>query len=196
MKKRTWLTCGIILGSITLSGCLPVVAAGAGGAATTAAYDKRTFKTMLRDNDLESQLGKQIQNDPQLQDTSVYINAINRSVLLTGEVHEASQRTKIYRLAQNLPHVKKVYNQIRVDHNAALKEHSMNAWLLTKVKSALLAQESLRSAQVKVAVDHGTVYLMGLIPPSQQQLAVDCARHVKGVEKVVTLFEDTGEDLG
>jgi hypothetical protein len=54
----------------------------------------------------------------------------------------------------------------------------------------------LKSGQFKVLTENGTVFLMGVVSRSQAQIAVDIARRVSGVQKVVKVFEyRRGDDV-
>ncbi|MEC8224892.1 MAG: BON domain-containing protein, partial [Pseudomonadota bacterium] len=42
---------------------------------------------------------------------------------------------------------------------------------------------------IKVVTENGEVFLMGLVSDSEANLAVDVARNVSGVERVIKVFE-------
>ena len=64
-----------------------------------------------------------------------------------------------------------------------------DAWITTKIKSQMLATEDLKSGSIKVVTENGTVYLMGIVKHEQADIAVDIARQVSGVQKVVKIFQ-------
>ena len=66
---------------------------------------------------------------------------------------------------------------------------SKDAWITAKVRSAMLADFSLNSTQIKVTTEDGTVYLMGIVTERQASTVTDIAKQIRGVKRVVKLFE-------
>ena len=54
----------------------------------------------------------------------------------------------------------------------------------------MLAENGLPSTQVKVLTENSVVYLLGVVDQQQAALAVGVASKIKGVKKVVKLFQD------
>lgn len=64
-------------------------------------------------------------------------------------------------------------------------QYMSDAALTAKVKTALLAEKGLKSTDISVSSEHGTVQLSGFVVSSAQiDQAVDLTRHVKGVQDV------------
>ena len=55
----------------------------------------------------------------------------------------------------------------------------------------MLAASDLKSSSIKVITENGVVYLMGIVSRQQADLAVDIARRVSGVQKVIKIFQYT-----
>ena len=53
----------------------------------------------------------------------------------------------------------------------------------------MLANDEVPSNQVKVTVENGVVYLMGILNESEGNKAANVARNVVGVKKVIKVFE-------
>ena len=53
----------------------------------------------------------------------------------------------------------------------------------------MLANEEISANQVKVVVENGAVYLMGILTESEGDIAANVARNVVGVSKVIKVFE-------
>jgi len=177
---------------IPLSGCIPaafVVGAAAGGAII---YDKRPMKTMLHDRSIAQTAQNLIDKDKQLHDHShISIAAFNGIVLMVGQAATPELRQHAEDLVKKVPDVKRIYNEITISGNTSLLTRSNDSWITTKVKSAMLAKHGLQSSQIKVVTEDGIVYLMGLVSRAQADLAVDAARKVSGVRKVVKVFQYT-----
>jgi len=64
-------------------------------------------------------------------------------------------------------------------------DYISDAALTTKIKTALLTEQNLKSLDIGVESTAGVVTLSGTVPSSAQiDQAVDVARHVKGVKDV------------
>jgi osmotically-inducible protein OsmY len=112
-------------------------------------------------------------------------------VLLIGQVPDDSVRGRVTALVEALPKVSRVYNQLAVAPVPSPAQMSQDAWITTKVKSQMVVTKDLNAGQVKVITEDNVVYLMGIVTHDQAQLAVDVARQVNGVDRVVKLFEYT-----
>lgn len=187
MKKLLLL---VALFSTTLSGCLPaafVAGATAGGAVIA---DRRSFKTIVQDKKITCQSLIQLNSDPDLKKQShISVATFNRVVLLVGEAQTPTARGRAYELVKTVPNIRRITNEIIIGEPVCAKEISADVWMTTKVKAAMLAEKGLSSTQIKVITEDFVVYLMGLVTHHQADLAVDVARTVTGVKKVVTLFE-------
>ena len=53
----------------------------------------------------------------------------------------------------------------------------------------MLSEKGLESGSLRVITENSVVYLMGIVTPEQANLAVNVARHVNGVRKVVKVFQ-------
>jgi osmotically-inducible protein OsmY len=49
----------------------------------------------------------------------------------------------------------------------------------------------LKSSSIKVLTENGVVYLMGIVSKQQADIAVDIARKVTGVQRVMKIFTYT-----
>ncbi len=182
------LTC---LSLALLNGCMTTaVVAGASALTATALYDQRSFKTMSQDHTTTTFINEKVAENETLQSTDVSVKTINHNTLLVGRVRTPEQRVRIYKIAQSAPHVRRIYNKLTVTQKDSAIDGAKDVWLAGHVQTALLQKKGLRSAQVTPIVNHGVVYLMGILPNAQQALATDAVRKVPGVKKVVTLFEN------
>ena len=60
--------------------------------------------------------------------------------------------------------------------------------LATKVRTAIIGTDKVSLNQMKVTVDRGIVYLMGVVTSEEAQRTAKRASEVSGVAKVVTVF--------
>lgn len=189
MKKLLKLFTLISL-TFTLQNCIFVVGAAAGAAAVAVVYDHRSISNTLEDMNIAKQIAEKIKAVPTLKNEShIEVTAFNHVVLLTGETPNAEWRQQAETLAQSVPGPTKIYNQISVQGPTSALTHTSDYWITTKIKSLMLATENLKSSSIKVVTENGTVYLMGIVSHEQADTAVDIAKQVSGVQRVIKIFQ-------
>jgi len=175
-----------------LSGCAPLVV---GGAVVTGvmATDRRTAGTQVEDEGIELKVAAAVR---QGLGERVHLNATsyNRQVLLTGEARTAADKEQAERLARSQENVRLVVNDLAVMPPSTLTQRSRDAVLTGQVKAAFIDAKDLQANSVKVVTERGIVYLMGRVTPREAQRATDIARNIRGVTKVVRVFEEISED--
>ena len=134
-------------------------------------------------------VNKTIVTDRRFQNAHVVVSVFNRVVLLVGQTPIASLRVVAEKIAQSTPQVHRVYNEITVGQARLLTEQSKDVWITGEVRAKLLPKKGLESGSIRVVTENGVVYLMGIASPEQAGLAVDVARQVNGVRKVVKVFQ-------
>lgn len=184
MKIRSII---FLLISSLLTGCVAVVVAGA--AAGLVVYDRRSVVTIESDARIFHLIHKEIVTDPRFRDSRIIVSSFNRVVLLVGQTPTASLRVVAEKIAQSTPNVKRVYNEISIDYPIALTQRTKDSWLTSQIRSLMLTKEGLESGSIRIVTENGVVYLMGIATHEQANLAVNVARQVDGVRKVVKVFQ-------
>jgi osmotically-inducible protein OsmY len=84
-----------------------------------------------------------------------------------------------------------VFNEVAIGAESTWGEATADAYLTTKVKLALfdVQIEGFDPTRVKVTSSQGSVYLMGLLTPTEADAVTEKTRFVSGVKRVVKLFE-------
>lgn len=188
MKKIISVICLIAI----LQGCVVFLGGAAIGAATASAvlYDQRKTKTIVSDENISYQVTQALQADHAIaSQCHVGVTAYNQVVLLVGQAPTQELKDQISTAPKTVPGITKLYNEVTLEAPSTNLVQTSDTWVTTKVKSYLLAAKGLSSGQFKVVTENGTVYLMGLVTHGQADLAVEQARQVEGVQKVVTVFE-------
>lgn len=171
-----------------LAGCeLAVIGAG-GAAAVMAIEDRRTSGTQIDDEGVELRIANRI-NERFGDKAHINVTSFNRSVLLTGEAPDARARAEIEKLAQAVPNVRSVTNDIQVAGASTLGARTNDSFVTSKVKARFLDAGRFNPLHVKVVTEAGVVYLMGIVTEKEAADAVDVARTTAGVRKVVRIFE-------
>jgi osmotically-inducible protein OsmY len=127
--------------------------------------------------------------NPALADAKINVTSFDGIVLITGQVSSADLIPIATAQVEPLRNVRKVHNELTVAGKTTLLSRTNDSWLTTKVKSTLSASESSDATRIKVVTENGVVYLMGLITRAEADAAVEITRDIKGVQKIVKVFE-------
>lgn len=150
----------------------------------------RTPGTMIDDQVIETMVKRQIWNsDPGFDSSHLVAVSYNGVLLLAGQVESEALRQKAEEIARSMDKVRKVHNELQVGGPISMVARANDSWLTTKVKTKMIAADEVAGRKVKVVTENGTVYLMGLLPRAQADAAVEAARSVYGVQKIVKVFE-------
>ena len=69
-----------------------------------------------------------------------------------------------------------------------------DSMLATKVRSTIIATKQISLNQMKVTVERGIVYLMGIVTAAEAETASRTAAEVSGVQQVVACFSVESEE--
>lgn len=180
--------------SCLLQGCIFVVGAAAGAAAIAMVYDHRPIEVTIEDTKTANSIVDNLHSVRALrEDSHIDVTVFNHVVLLTGETPTQALREQAEEIAKSAPKVTRVYNQLTVQGPTSSLTRTSDSWITTKIKSQMLAREELKtnSSSIKVVTENGVVYLMGNVTHQQADTAVDIARQVSGVQKVIKIFQYT-----
>lgn len=172
------------------TGCAPAIIAGATTGAVVA-NDQRTFSAFIDDAKIEASSRSLVSKTTEFEKAHINITSINGIVLLTGEVTSDESRTMALEKIGSVKGVRRTVNEIQIGPPSGFGNRTKDTWITSKVKTSLAADERVDSTRVKVVTEQNVVYLMGLITQSRAQFAAGAASKVKGVKRVVKLFEYT-----
>lgn len=177
---------------ISVSGCA-AVAVGAAGTAAISATDRRSVGTQLDDKTIQAKIVLRITQDDAFDEVAdISVDVFNRQVLLTGQAERQELIELAESYAKNIDTVSKVHNQIRLGSPIPTTSNAQDIWLATKIKTQLLADDSIPAMNVSVIVEDSEVFIMGLLTRAEANAAVELIRNVKGVVKVIRVVELTG----
>lgn len=170
-----------------LAACVPVVVGGAAAGGAMVA-DRRTSGIYIEDQGIELKAEKNIIE--QIGDNiHANITSYNLNVLITGEAIDESSKAKAEEIVKNIENVKSVTNELTIAGNSSLASRSNDTYITSKVKTKMVTENRFPANYVKVVTENSVVYLMGIVTHKEADDAVDIARGVDGVEKVVKVFE-------
>jgi osmotically-inducible protein OsmY len=173
--------------STQLTGCFPVIAGGAAAGGAMIA-DRRTAGTYVEDQSIELKAEKII-FEKIGKDIHANVTSYNRQVLITGEAKNNSVKENAEALIKPINQVQKVTNELVIGENSSLTSRSNDAFITSKVKASFIKENKFPANYVKVVTEASTVFLMGIVTQQEADDAVEIARGVSGVEKVVKVFE-------
>jgi len=175
-----------------LAGCAPLVLGAAAGGAFVAT-DRRTSGTQLEDQGIEIKAANRLR-DALNGRGHINTNAYNRKVLLTGEVPSEADRQAAEQAVARIENVQGVMNELAVMGNSSLSDRSNDVWIAGKVKATYVDAKDVISNAISVVVERGDVYLLGMVTEREGNRAAELAAGVKGVHKVVKLFQILTEE--
>lgn len=175
---------------VLLSGCVaaPFIVGGAAVTTATVVTDRRTTGTIVSDQVIEQRVSYEVDQALGQSKRHVTVTSYEGRVLLSGEVATLNDRQTAQQVAAASLDVREVINELAVMDPTSMTTRLSDSMLATKVRSAIIGNSRISLNQMKVTVDRGIVYLMGLVTREEAQLAAQTAAEVSGVQKIVTCF--------
>jgi osmotically-inducible protein OsmY len=182
------LCCALLLA--LLPGCAALLV---GGAATAGAvHDRRSVGTVIDDQALEVAAIDRIYTErDRFGGSRITAVAHNGVLLLAGEVRDEALRLRAGERVQELAGVRRVVNEIAVAEPAGVARISADGALTARIKAGLLGLDvpGFDASRVNVTTVRQEVYLMGLLSRAEADAVVTEVRRMRGVRRVVKVFE-------
>ena len=155
-------------------------------ATTTATAAPVTVGTALDDTVVTTRVKSALLSDQEVKGFDIKVETRKGTVLLSGFVDTALQMDRAIATAKTIEGVQAVDNGITLRTGAETAGNKLDDVVLTtKVKSALVADAAIKSAQIGVVVRKGEVQLSGFVDTqSQIDQAIAVAKSVDGVNGV------------
>ena len=148
-----------------------------------------------KDDRIESSAKQSYVFKTYLKDDEIKIDSKDGVVTLTGTVSEESHKSMAADTVAALPGVKKVDNKLGVKGEGPAE--SSDAWVLAKVKAALLFHKNVSAIQTEVDVKDGMVTLRGEADSNaQKSLTTEYVKDVEGVKDVRNEMKVSGTSKG
>jgi osmotically-inducible protein OsmY len=182
------LIAGVAGATTLLSGCVPLVVAGAAAGTALVATDRRSVGAQADDEAIELKIGNNI-GTGYGDRVHVNVTSYNGIVLLTGEVPEPGLVATIGEIARTTAKVRRVHNELVVAAVSPVGSRTDDSYITSKVKTRFVEANKFSATHVKVVTDRKVVYLMGLVKRDESDAAAQIASTTSGVVRVVKLFE-------
>ncbi|MEG5264625.1 BON domain-containing protein [Pseudomonas sp. JDS28PS106] len=151
----------------------------------------RTFGSKIDDSLIETKAAVNISkaHADLAEGSHIVVTSYNGIVLLAGQTPRADLKAMAEQAASSVQRVKKVNNELQVMAPSSLLARNNDAWLTTKIKTQMLADNSIPGSRIKVVTENGIVFLLGLVTQDEANRATSLVQGVSGVQKIVKLFE-------
>lgn len=183
MSKKIMVMLACFLGSA----CVPALLVGAAGGYII--YDDRSIRTLEKDARIFHVIHRALVRHQQTQTSRIHVSIYKQVVLLTGQAPYASVRAVAEKIARSAPNVRRVYNEISIQSPISTLQSTKDTAITSNVRSHMFTKKNLDSGGIKIITENAIVYLMGDVSHTQAELAVSVAREIRGVEKVVKVFQ-------
>jgi len=169
--------------------CMFLVACQAIGQQNTRTTVYRSTGTVVDDKSAVWKINRELRKSGLTSGNHINTTVFNGIALLTGEVSTHAQKQKADKVANRLQHVRMIFNQLAIASPSSFSTRFKDSATTGLVKTALLRHPDVHGSRIKVVTERGIVYLLGLVPASEADTATSTTRRVRGVKKVVRLFE-------
>ncbi|MGB5567669.1 MAG: BON domain-containing protein, partial [Sedimenticolaceae bacterium] len=149
--------------------------------------------TIVADKNIYLKANELRNTNPDIQQKAdIDIDVYNQKVLLTGMAENTTIIDRFQQDVAAIASVKTVYNEVAIGADPTLTEATEDSYLTSRVKVSLfhVKIEGFDPTRVKVVSSQGSVYLMGLLTPTEADAVVEEVRYVSGVKRVVKLFDN------
>lgn len=189
IPRFTLTATAILLISLQLSACAPLVIGGAAATTALVTTDRRTAGEQVDDKSIEVKVNFEARKLLGDQLGRVSSSSYAGQVLLVGDVPSEAMSARIAAAVKQIDSVKSVINKLRVGPVTELSVRTNDSWITTKVTTALINTKEVPSRTISVTTERGVVYLQGLVTQEEGERAARAASTVPGVQKVVKLFD-------
>ena len=175
-----------------LGGCAPLLLGGAVIGTGIVVTDRRTTGAQLEDKAIETKAEARVKDLATL--GRVVVNSYNRVALVTGEVPGEAERAAVEKAVTAVENVRSVVNELAVMPNITVSQRSNDSLLAAKVKASLVDAKDVAANAYRVHAERGIVYMMGRVTEKEAERAIEVARSVSGVQKVVRVLDIISEE--
>jgi len=180
-------TRSLVLNS-TLAGLLVIFAVGCNKPADTSgtAPPTTTVGMEIDDSVLTASVKSALLADPDVKSVDFKVETRKGEVLLSGFVDSQAQIDRANAVAKGVSGVKNVLNNATIKESTITVGNTVDDGVVTsRVKAALLGDESTKSRDIAIVTRKGEVQLSGFVDNQQQiDRAIEITRGIQGVSGV------------
>lgn len=155
------------------------------GCAGTHESGKNPVASMLDDSTITTRVNHEMLKDQTVKARQIDVDTNGGNVTLTGVVATQNEATRATQIAQRVPGVKSVSNNIQIGQRSFGDVWDDNV-VSNKIKAKLIAEPEVRSLNIDVDVYLGVVTLTGVVSSKyQRDRALEISRSTGGIVKVI-----------
>lgn len=190
ISLRRFIPIGLLIAlMLSTSACVSFLNASRSEPIATSEVD-RSLGEKIDDRNIRTVIAVNIDKaDPELAKSPVNVHAFRGVVLLTGQVPSEKLRTLAETTARDVARVREVHNELAISNAQRFIENLSDSALETKIDSKLLVAKGVRTSRVKVIVEDGTVYLLGLMTAEEAERVTEVISNTSGVTRLVRAIE-------
>ena len=177
---------------LLVGACAPLILGAAVLGTGVVVTDRRTTGMQLEDKAIETKGEARAKDLATL--GRINVTSYNRTALITGEVPGESERAAVEKAVSGVENLRAVVNELVVAPNLSVTQRSGDSLLGARVKASLLDAKDVAANAYRVIAERGVVYLMGRVTEREAGRAVELARSVSGVAKVVRVLDIITEE--
>lgn len=176
--------------AIAVSGCVTAIVASVAIATVDIIHDRRTVGEYIDDGAIEVTARNILLSNAEIRKAAhVKTQSWNGILLLTGEIDSETLKPILIEKLSSIQGVRQVVDETTITDKTRFWRRTNDALITSKVKTRLLLKTGLKANRVKVVTTRGSVYLMGIVTRAEADKATEYTQTVRGVKRVVKVFE-------
>jgi hyperosmotically inducible protein len=149
------------------------------------AQAQKSAGEVLDDNTVNASVKAELVGAKGIPSTDINVETYRGIVLLSGFVESQQIKDQAGKIAQGVSGAQKVHNAIAIHGKTSMGTKLDDTVLTSKVKTALMGDDDVKSGQINVESRGGTVQLAGFVSgDAMRKRALEVAGKVEGVKKV------------
>jgi hyperosmotically inducible protein len=149
------------------------------------AHADKTAGAVIDDNGINASVKAELVGAKGVPSTDIQVETYKGVVLLSGFVETQAEKDAAGKAAQKASGIKTLHNAIAVHPKTSMGTKLDDTVITSKVKSALMGDDDVKSGQINVETKGGIVMLAGFVSGDKMlKRALEVASKVEGVKKV------------
>lgn len=180
-----------LLCAASLSGCASFISSGTGTAPVGKDVGVRSLGQVLIDNSIERTAYVNLYKlDHRFKQSRINIKSFFGSVLLTGQVPDASLKKLAEDNLRAMPDVKVVHNYITVGSQINYSTIMQDTAVTANTRGLIAKAPIISDSKVMVHTEDGVLYVMGRLNNAEMNNLKEVLEQVGNITKIVTLIDN------
>lgn len=168
-----------------LSSCVSTALTGA-----QLVYERHKINKILKNYSVKANADTILTEENKLhRETRLSSTSFNHDLLLVGQVPSSSEKIRLGLRMKRVPGVRRFFNELEIKPKVDLAQMAQDSWITAKIRLGILVNHQINPKAFKVVTEDSVVYVLGDVKKEQSLQVIEIARHIKGVRKVVRIFQ-------